>query len=78
MNWKDIGLIVAKATPLLGTAVDGPVGLVAGAAGSLVASFLGCDESPKAVEQGIRHNFDAILKLKKFEASEMHECFNRS
>lgn len=53
MDWKDIGSIVMNAAPIFGTALGGPVGLVAGAAESLVASFLGCEEPQKAVEQGI-------------------------
>lgn len=75
MDWKDIGSIVAKAAPILGTALGGPVGLVAGAAGSLVASFLGCEESPEAVGQVLKENPEALLKLKELEDKERERLF---
>ena len=70
MDWKDVGEIVAKGAPILGAALGGPVGAIAGAAGSLVASFLGCEDSPQAVEQAITQNPDALLKLKELEAKQ--------
>ena len=70
MDWKDVGEIVAKGAPILGAALGGPVGAIAGAAGSLVASFFGCEDSPEAVEQAITQNPDALLKLKELEARE--------
>ena len=70
MDWKDIASTVAKAAPILGTVLGGPVGAVAGAAGSLVASMLGCDDSPEAVSEAISQNPEALLKLKELEAQE--------
>lgn len=70
MDWKDLGEVVAKGAPILGAALGGPVGVIAGAAGSLVASFLGCEDSPQAVEQVIKQNPDALLKLKELEAQQ--------
>lgn len=70
MDWKDIASTVAKAAPILGTVLGGPVGAVAGAAGSLVASILGCDDSPEAVEKAISQNPENLLKLKELEAQE--------
>lgn len=75
MDWKDIGAVVAKSAPILGAALGGPVGAIAGAAGSLVASFLGCEDSPQAVEQAISLNPDALLKLKELEAQEQARLF---
>lgn len=70
MDWKDIGTIVAKAAPVLGGVLGGPVGAIAGAAGSLVASFLGCEDSPEAVSQAITQNPEALLKLKELEVQQ--------
>ena len=70
MDWKDIASTVAKAAPILGTVLGGPVGAIAGAAGSLVASMLGCDDSPEAVNEAISQNPEALLKLKELEAQE--------
>ncbi|MEZ6852100.1 hypothetical protein [Halodesulfovibrio aestuarii] len=70
MDWKDVGSIVAKGAPILGAALGGPVGAIAGAAGSLVASLFGCEDSPEAVEKAIKQNPDALLKLKELEARE--------
>lgn len=75
MEWKDIGKAVATAAPVLGTVLGGPVGAIAGAAGSLVASFLGCEDSPEAVDIAISQNPDALLKLKKLEAQEQDRIF---
>ena len=49
MNWKDVGMVAAKAAPILGAALGGPVGAVAGAAGTLLASVLGVEATPEAV-----------------------------
>ncbi|OBQ46219.1 hypothetical protein [Halodesulfovibrio spirochaetisodalis] len=70
MDWKDIGAVVAKSAPILGAALGGPVGAIAGAAGTLVASFLGCEDSPQAVEQAIKQNPETLLKLKELEAQQ--------
>ena len=59
MNWKDVGVVAAKAAPVLGAVLGGPVGAVAGAAGTLLASALGVEADPvtvlrKLAEQGKR------------------------
>ncbi len=49
MNWKDVGVVAAKAAPVLGAVLGGPVGAVAGAAGTLLASALGVEADPATV-----------------------------
>ena len=49
MNWKDVGVVAAKAAPVLGAVLGGPVGAVAGAAGTLLASALGVEADPVTV-----------------------------
>lgn len=70
MDWKDVGEIVAKGAPIIGAVLGGPVGAIAGAAGSLVASLFGCEDSPEAVEQAIKQNPEALIKLKELEAKQ--------
>ena len=69
MNWKSVGEAVATVAPILGTALGGPVGLVAGAAGSLVASFLGVEDTPLAVSKAIQDP-SILLRLKELESAE--------
>lgn len=66
MDWKTVGQIVAKAAPILGTALGGPIGAVAGVAGSLVASYLGVEAEPEAVANAIKDP-ETLLKLKALE-----------
>lgn len=67
-SWDDIKPWLAKAAPLLGTAVGGPFGAIAG---SLVASALGVkDASPDSIKQAIASGTltgDQIVALKKCE-----------
>jgi hypothetical protein len=64
MSWKKIGKIVGKAAPLLGTALGGPAGATVG---TLIAGALGVEDTPRAVEQAVKNDPDALLKLKQFE-----------
>jgi len=67
MDWKDIGSIVKKGAPLLGTILGGPAGAAAGGAISLICSALGVsDETPEAVMAAIQSP-DAMVKLKELE-----------
>lgn len=70
MNWSDIGGIVAKAAPVLGTVLGGPAG---GAIGAVVASALGVEAEPEAVDEAIKADPQAVLKLKELEATHQHE-----
>jgi hypothetical protein len=65
MDWKDVGNVVAKAAPLLGTLVGGPAGTIIG---GLIASVFGCDNTPDAIHQAVLANPDAAIKLAQIEA----------
>ena len=67
MNWKDIGNLVGKAAPILGTVVGGPAGTVVG---SLIASALGVENTAESVYQELKNNPDAYIKIKQFELDE--------
>ena len=67
MEWADVGRAVAKTAPVLGSVLGGPVGAIAGAAGSLIASALGCEPDPEAVQRTIAQSPDLLLKLKDLE-----------
>lgn len=64
MNWKDIGRQVASAAPVLGAALGGPVG---GAAGALIASVFGVENTPDAVDKAIKSDPESALKLRELE-----------
>ncbi|MCK4620718.1 MAG: hypothetical protein KAT62_00745 [Desulfuromonadales bacterium] len=70
MNWESIKGIVAKAAPMLGTVLGGPLG---GAAGSLIAAGLGVEESPEAVMQAISADPQALAKVKEIESNNQVE-----
>ena len=65
MKFNKIKNIVGSLAPTLGSALGGPVG---GMAANLVAEVLGCDPSPKKIEQAI-HNAspEQLLALKNAE-----------
>lgn len=64
MIWKDVGSVIGKAAPVIGGLLGGPVGT---AAGKLVASVLGCEDSPEAVRAELAKNPEAFVKLKTAE-----------
>lgn len=64
MNWKDLGKQVASAAPVLGAALGGPVG---GAAGALIASVFGVENTPDAVEKAIKADPESAIKLRELE-----------
>lgn len=63
MKWSDIGRIVAKSAPLVGGLLGGPAGA---AAGQLVASALGTEPTPAAVNAALADPESAI-KLRALE-----------
>lgn len=67
MKWGDIKNLLGNAAPLLGTALGGPVG---GVAGSLIAKALGVEESPEAVAAEIKRDPMALVKLRELESNE--------
>lgn len=66
MEWKDLGQVVGRAAPMLGTLLCGPAGA---AVGSMIASALGTQPTPDAVESAIAGNPDALVKLSQIEAN---------
>jgi len=70
MNWSDIGNLVAKAAPLVGTALLGPAG---GAIGAGLASLFGTDADPEKIAQAINADPEAMIKIRQYElANEKH------
>jgi hypothetical protein len=64
MDWSDLKGLVGKAAPLLGTLLGGPAG---GAAGALIASALGVDNEPEAVQRALEADPDLLVELRKSE-----------
>lgn len=58
--WDKVKSLVSQSAPLLGGLIGGPFGSAIG----LIASSLGTDESPEAIEQAIRNDPEAALKLR--------------
>lgn len=74
MKWSDVKTLVGNAAPLLGTALAGPAG---GVAGTLIAKALGVDETPEAVAAEIKRDPQALVKLREIESNErvkLQEC----
>lgn len=70
LTWSDVGKTVAKAAPVLGAILGGPVGAVVASAGALAASALGTEPEPEAVEATLKASPEALLKLKELEAQQ--------
>lgn len=68
--WDKIKGIVGKAAPLLGTALGGPAG---GAAASMIAQALGVDDSPDAIEQALKSDPEAAIKLQQLQNDHAQE-----
>ncbi|TDX29113.1 holin (3TMs family) [Modicisalibacter xianhensis] len=65
MNWGDVKDAVAKYAPLAGAALGGPSGA---AVGSILASVLGVEATPEAVQRAIQTDPEAAIKLRQVEA----------
>ena len=64
MKWSDISRSIGKFAPLLGGALGGPAGAVAGSA---LARFLGVEDSPHEVIKHLDGNPESYAKIKDFE-----------
>lgn len=64
MNWSDIGNIIGKSAPLVGTLLGGPAG---GAVGALVANVLGVKDDPDAVNSALAANPDALVRVQELQ-----------
>lgn len=68
MDWKDTIAKVTNAAPMIGSLFGAP-GLAIGGIVKLVASALGVEPTETAIEEEIRQNPEALLKLKELEAT---------
>jgi len=71
--WDNIKDIIGSSAPLIGTLLGGPAG---NAVGSLVASALGVENTPEAIEQSLKKNPDALIALKALELEHQVELKN--
>lgn len=69
MNWSDVGGLVAKAAPLIGSLLGGPAG---GAAGALIARALGTEATPEATAAALQADPEALERVRKLELA--HEA----
>ncbi|AOY11843.1 hypothetical protein BGL48_11875 [Salinivibrio sp. SS3] len=65
--WDNVKKIIGTAAPMIGTLIGGPAGT---AVGGMVASALGVENTPDAIEQELKANPEALLKLKQLESEE--------
>lgn len=66
MNWSDIGNMVGKAAPVVGTLLGGPAG---GMVGGLIANALNVEADPDAVNAALADNPDALLKIQELQSN---------
>lgn len=66
MNWSDIGSIVGRAAPMVGTLLGGPAGA---AVGALVASALNVPNDPESVNAVLAGNPDALVRVQELQTN---------
>lgn len=66
MNWSDIGSLVGKAAPIVGTLLGGPAGA---AVGAMVASALGTSNDADAVSAALTGNPEALVRIQELQAN---------
>jgi len=64
MNWSDIGAMVGKAAPVVGTLLGGPAGA---AVGAIVASALGTSNDPDAVNAALASDPSALARVQELQ-----------
>jgi hypothetical protein len=69
MGWQDVVGKIAGVAPMLGAILGGPLGGAAGTLVKTVASLLGCEATPEAIDATISANPEALLKLREFEGN---------
>ena len=66
MKWSDIGSMVGKAAPLVGTLLGGPAGATVG---SLVAAALNVNSDPESVNAALVGNPDALIRIQELQVN---------
>lgn len=64
ITWDNVKGLIGKGAPLIGSLIGGPAG---GAVASMVASALGVEDTPSAIEAALKGDPDAMVKLKELE-----------
>lgn len=64
MKWSDIGNLVGKAAPLVGTLLGGPAGA---AVGAMVANVLGVPNDPESVNSALAGNPEAYARITELQ-----------
>lgn len=64
MNWADIGNMVGRAAPIVGTLLGGPAGA---AVGTLVASALNVPNDPDSVNVALAANPEALARVQELQ-----------
>lgn len=65
--WDKVKSLIGKSAPLIGALIGGPAG---SAVGGLVASALGVENTPEAIEQAIEQNPEVLITIRKLESEE--------
>ncbi|WJT10852.1 3TM-type holin [Vibrio harveyi] len=65
--WDRIKALIAPVAPVVGGLVGGPVGATVG---TLLSNALGVEATPEAIEQELKRNPDALVKIKQMESDE--------
>lgn len=66
MNWSDIGSLVGRAAPIVGTLLGGPAGA---AVGALVASALNVSNDPDSVNAALAASPDALVRIQELQVN---------
>lgn len=66
MNWSDIGNIIGKSAPVVGTLIGGPAGA---AVGALVANVLGVRNDPESVNAALATDPDALVRIQELQVN---------
>jgi hypothetical protein len=69
ITWSDVGDVLKKAAPIAAGILTGGTSTAITTVAGLVASALGCDPTPEAVQQAIQSDPQAPFKLAELEAN---------
>jgi hypothetical protein len=69
MDWKDVGKLIKKSAPILGTVFTGNIPSAISAAGALLADKFGGDpDNPNELYERLNNDPETLLKLKEIES----------